>query len=314
MPTARRAGTMLIEPIPPRVSAAPDPIVRQFSVGPRAIPARRFGHLSEKCPIPNKNAESYNVKCHLTDSASLSYLCNVALLRLSELRPWLLQRYGSASTLAAALGVTRQTAHNLLTGRTLPSYENCAKFGLSPAFVVQEGKGTREMTSLDNYLVQREQDRRSAGLLSDADLNATLIGPRGAAMIRGLIRATYATAARIGTVDGIRFEWDDGQSGGSVSPLLKLQPVGAQFKPVMSSPAGRTLRGYRIDFGWVATHSGQGAKELPGQRWRLTLALCDGVLGWNVNKNEIVNASSIELAEQIVKRLIEYWDEYEKSN
>lgn len=238
----------------------------------------------------------------------------MALLRLSELRPWLLQRYGSASVLAAALGVTRQTAHNLLTGRTLPSYENCEKLGLSPAFVVQEGKGTRDMTSLDNYLVQREQDRRSAGLLSDADLDAALVGPRGVAMIRDLIRATYAAAARIGAVDGIRFEWDDGQSGGARSALLKLHPVGAQFKPILSLPAGGTLRGYRIDFGWVATPSGQGAKQLPAQRWRLTLALCDGVLGWNVNNNEIVGASSIELAEQIVERVIEYRDEYEKSN
>jgi hypothetical protein len=169
------------------------------------------------------------------------------------------------------------------------------------------------MTSLDNYLVQREQDRRSAGLLSEADLNAALVGPRGTAMIQDLIRATYATVARIGTVDGTRFEWDDGQSGRSQSPLLKLHPVGAQFKPIMSSPVGGPLRGYRIDFGWVATHSGQGAKELPGQRWRLTLALCDGTLGWNVNKDEIVGASSIELAEQIVRRLIEYRDEFERA-
>jgi hypothetical protein len=237
----------------------------------------------------------------------------MALLRPSELRPWLLQRYGSASILAATLGVTRQTAHNLLTGRTLPSYENCAKLGLSPAFVVQEGKGSREMTSLNNYLIQREQDRRSSGLLTEEDLNAALIGPRGAAIIRDLIRATYATAARIGAVDGIPFEWDDGHSGGSRSPLLKLNPVGAQFKPAVSSPGGDALRAYRIDFGWVATHSGQGAKELSDQRWRLTLALCDGVLGWNVNKNEIVGASSIELAEQIVKRLVEYRDEFQRA-
>jgi hypothetical protein len=244
-------------------------------------------------------------------SAFLSYLCDVALLRLSELRSWLLQRYGSASALAAALGVTRQTAHNLLTGRTLPSYENCAKLGLTPAFLVQEGKGTEEMTSLDNYLVQRERGRRSAGILSEADLNAALVGPRGAAMIRELVRATHATAVRIGAIDGTHFEWDEGQSGGSISPLLKLHPVGAQFKRVVSSPAGSTHRGYRIDFGWVATRSGQGAKELPVQRWRLTLAACDGVLGWNVNKNEIVGASSVELAEQIVKRVVEYRDEFE---
>lgn len=133
-------------------------------------------------------------------------------------------------------------------------------------------------------------------------------------MVRELVRATCATAARIGAIDGTRFEWDDGQSGGSMSPLLKLHPVGAQFKRVVSSPAGSTPGGYRVDFGWVATRSGQGAKELPVLRWRLTLARCNGALGWNVNKNEIVGASSVELAEQIVKRVVEYRDEFAKSN
>jgi len=33
-----------------------------------------------------------------------------------------------------------------------------------------------------------------------------------------------------------------------------------------------------------------------------------------VNKNEIIGASSVELAEQIVKRVVEYRDEFEKSN
>jgi hypothetical protein len=249
----------------------------------------------------------------LTNVALLSYLRDVALLRLSELRPWLLQRYGSASALAAALGVTRQTAHNLLTGRTLPNLENCTKLGLSPAFVLEEAEGAREMTSLDQYLSQRDLDRRSAGLLSEADLNATLVGPRGAAMMKNLMDATHATASRIGAVDGVLFQWDDGQSGRSWSELLKLPPVGAQFKRIMSSPAGGSLSGYRVDFGWVTSSSGRGAKEVPTQVWRLTLAATNGVLGWNVNKNEIVGASSVALAEQIVKRLVEYRDEFEKA-
>jgi hypothetical protein len=184
----------------------------------------------------------------------------VALLRPSELRPWLLERYGSAIVLAATLGTTRQTAHNLLTGRTLPNLETSAKLGLSPAFVYEQAEGAREMMSLDQYLVQLDQDRRSAGFISEADLNATLAGPRGAAMIKSLMDAPRAAAARIGAVDGVPFQWDDGKSGGSLSELLKLSPVGAQFKRIMSPPMGGSLRGYRIDFGWLATPS-DGARK-----------------------------------------------------
>lgn len=234
----------------------------------------------------------------------------MALLRSSELRPWLLERYGSASVLAAALGTTRQTAHNLLTGRTLPNLETCAKLGLRPAFVCEEAEGAREMASLDQYLAQRDRGRRSAGFISEADLNATLAGPRGAVMMKSLMDATRATASRIGAVDGVPFQWDDGKSGGSLSELLKLSPVGAQFKRIMSLPTGGSLRGYRIDFGWVATPLGFGAKGVPTQVWRLTLTATNNVLGWNVNQSEIVGASSKALAEQIVKRLIEYRDEF----
>ena len=132
-------------------------------------------------------------------------------------------------------------------------------------------------------------------------------------MIRELIRATRATAAGVGMIDNIPFEWDDGQSGGSLSPLLKLQPVSAQFKGVMSAPLGGSLRGYRVLFGWVATHSGWGKKDIPDCVWNLTLSSNAGVLAWNVNRDEVIGATSIELAEQIVKRLIDYRDEYEKT-
>ena len=236
----------------------------------------------------------------------------MALLRVSELRPWLLQRYGSASALAAALGVTRQTAHNLLTGRTLPSAENCEKLGLSPAFLVREKEGTKEMTNLNDFLMQRDQMRHAEGLMSEAQLNAALVGTRGASMIRELMRATRATAEGVGIIDSVPFEWDDGQSGGSLSPLLKLQPVGAQFKRVMSTPLAGSPRGYRVVFGWVATHSGRGKKDLSDCVWNLTLSSNAGVLAWNVNRDEVIGATSIELAEQIVKRLIEYRDEYER--
>jgi hypothetical protein len=242
------------------------------------------------------------------------YSRNVALLRVSELRSWLIQRYGSASALAAALDVTRQTAHNLLTGRTLPSQENCEKLGLSAAFLVRETEGSNEMANLNDFLMQRDQVRQSEGLISQAELNAALVGTRGASMIRELIRATSTTAAGVGMIDSIPFEWDDGESSGSSSPLLKLQPVGAQFKHVMSAPLGGSLRGYRVVFGWVTTVSEMGKKDLSDCVWNLTLSSNAGVLAWNVNRDEIVRATSIQLAEQIVKRLIEYRDDYEKTN
>ncbi|WP_197413887.1 hypothetical protein [Terracidiphilus gabretensis] len=202
----------------------------------------------------------------------------------------------------------------MLTGRTLPNLANCTKLGLSPAFVCEEAMGGKEIMSLDQYLVQRDLDRRSASLLSKADLNAALAGPRGATMMKSLMKETHAAASLIGAIDGILFQWDDGrQPGGSLSELLKLSPVGAQFKRIMSAPAGGSVRGYRIDFGWVTTASGRGAKEVPTEVWRLTLTAKDGVLGWNVNTNEIVGASSVVLAGQIVKRLIEYRDEFMKT-
>jgi hypothetical protein len=44
--------------------------------------------------------------------------------------------------------------------------------------------------------------------------------------------------------------------------------------------------------------------------WNLTLSCNEGALTWDVNRDEIIGASSIELAEQIVKQLVEFRDEY----
>ena len=236
----------------------------------------------------------------------------MSLLKRSELRAWLLKKYGSASALAAALGVTRQTAHNLLTGRTIPSYENCEKLGLSPAFLLRETEETGGMTNLDEFLMQRQHDHRYGGVMSEVEMNTVLLSARGASIMNGVIDATHATATRVGIIDGIPFEWDDGQSlRGSVSPLLKLRPVGAQFKRVMSAPIGGSLRGYRVVFGWITTHEGAERKAPPNRVWNLTMSCRAGVLTWDVNREEIVGVSSIELAEQIVKQLIEFRDEYQ---
>jgi hypothetical protein len=51
----------------------------------------------------------------------------------------------------------------------------------------------------------------------------------------------------------------------------------------------------------------------PDRWWTLTLSNNDGEVVWNVNQDEIIGASPNELAEQIVKQLIEYRDEYQKA-
>jgi hypothetical protein len=48
--------------------------------------------------------------------------------------------------------------------------------------------------------------------------------------------------------------------------------------------------------------------------WNLKLSCDAGVLAWNVNRDEIVDTSSIKLAEQLVMQLIDFRDEYQSAN
>lgn len=235
------------------------------------------------------------------------------LLKSSELPDWLLRRFGTASALAAALGVTRQTAHNLITGRTIPSYETCEKLGLNPAFLLAERESQQKMISLDDFLSNREHQRGVQGLMAETGMGkAPLQSERGSAMWKELIKATRAIAMRLGEIDGVPFEWDGGlPHGKSNYPQLKLGPVGAEFSDAkFTSPAGLPTA-CRIVFGWVPTSLGLNNKAMPRCWWKLTLSANEGEIAWDVNDNEIVSASSVELAGQIVKHLIEYRDEYE---
>jgi len=133
-------------------------------------------------------------------------------------------------------------------------------------------------------------------------------------MWKGLIAVTRATSIRVGEIDGVPFEWDDGPPlGKSLSPLLKLEPVGAQFKELRSTPFVGAPRSCLIVFGWVATPMGSRKQSPPDRRWILTLSSNGHELVWDVNEDEIVGASSVELAEQVVKQLIEYRDVYESA-
>jgi hypothetical protein len=237
------------------------------------------------------------------------------MLRRTDLSAWLLERFGNASALAAALGVSRQTAHNLITGQTRPNDRHCEKLGIIPAYLLPEKEIKRDMQSLDDFLSIRGHDRRQEGSVVEAELSGTpLSNDHGTAMWKGLIQVTCATAKRVREIYGVPFEWDDGlPRGKSQSPLLRLEPVGAQFKEVRSTPFVGATRNCLVVFGWVATPMDSRKQTPPDLRWILTLSSNDGEVIWNVNQDKIIGASSIELAEQIVKQLIEYRDEYQKA-
>ncbi len=234
------------------------------------------------------------------------------ILQRTALSAWLLKRFGNAGALAAALGVSRQTAHNLITGRTNPNDKHCEKLGIIPAFLLPEKEIKRDMQSLDDFLSVRV--RQEGAMVEAESSGAPLSSERGTAMWKGLIQVTCATAKRVGEIYGVPFEWDDGPPlGKSLSPLLKLEPVGAQFKEVRSTPFVGATRNCLVVFGWVTTPMGSRKQTPPDLRWILTLSSNDGEVVCNVNQDEIIGASSIELAEQIVKQLIEYCDEYQKT-
>jgi hypothetical protein len=245
------------------------------------------------------------VKCNLTFDIrpEASYSKMMDLLKRSELPAWLLKKFGSASNLAAALNVTRQTAHNLITGRTIPSYETCERLGLDPAFLLTEKEKTRTMSSLDDFLSKRDLVRRQQSLGAEAELaRARLLAEHSTEMLEALKEATRATAIRVGTVDGKPFEWNP-------YPFLKLEHVAATFTPGML--AGGALQGCRVVFGRIPTAMYIDDNPLAPLVWDLALSVNGNELTWDVNGDEIIGASSVELAEQIVKQLVEYRDGYQ---
>jgi hypothetical protein len=225
------------------------------------------------------------------------------LLKRSELPAWLLKKFGSASALAAALNVTRQTAHNLITGRTIPSYETCERLGLDPAFLLTGRERTQAMSSLDDFLSKREHERRQQSLGAETELaKVRLLTEHSAGMWEELKEAMHATATRVGGIDGKPFEWNP-------YPFLKLEHVAATFAPGML--VGGALQGCRVVFGRIPIAMYIDDNPLAPRVWDLALSVNPNELAWDVNGDEIIGASSVELAEQIVKQLIEYRDEYQ---
>jgi hypothetical protein len=221
------------------------------------------------------------------------------LIRRSELPDWLLQRFGSASNLARALGISRQTSYNLWNGRTIPNDETCRKLGLDPVFLLETSEEKTHMSTLDQFLIKRAHAR------TDSEAAAKLLRERGAAIWKELQQATQMTAARIGHVDEMPLEWDP-------FPFLKLQYVAATFTPGLFG-AGAP-KGCRVVFGRIPTAMYIDENKLAPEVWELTLAVSGVQFHWSVNQNEIVGATNIQLAEQIVVRLIQYRDAYQTAH
>lgn len=221
------------------------------------------------------------------------------LIKRSELPAWLLRKFGSAGKLAAELGLSRQTSHNILSGRTIPNDETCRKLGLDPVFLLQTTETRRQMSTLDQFLSKRADARANSAAA------VSVMQERGAAVWKELQRATQATAGRIGRVDDMLLEWDP-------FPFLRLQYVAATFTPGLFG-AGPP-RGCRIVFGRIPTAMYVDDNKLAPEVWELSLAVHSGEFNWSVNQGEIVGATNDQLAEQIIVRLIQYRDEYQAAH
>ncbi len=218
------------------------------------------------------------------------------LLRPSELPVWLLAKFNSANELATKLGLTRQTAHNLLNGKTIPSYETCDKLGLDLVFLLKPAEEKRKMAKLDEFLSKRERERTAD------EMRGRVLREQGPGMWDALKEATQTTAARVGNVDGDALEWNQ-------YPFLKLKYVAASFTPGML--AGGLLKGCRIIFGRIPTAMYIDDNPIPTTVWDLTVSVNGDQLGWDVNGGEVLGLSTAQLAEQLIMRLIEYRDEYQ---
>ena len=217
------------------------------------------------------------------------------LLRRSELKHWLSAKFGSANGLAKALNMTRQTAHNLLHDKSIPSYETCEKLGLTPVFLLEPPEEKRKMSTLDQFLAKRQQTS------TDADMKNRLLRERGVQMWDELKQAVKATAERVGNIDGNPLEWSE-------FPFLKLEYVAATFTPGVLMDG--VLKGCRIIFGRIPNAMYVDDNRIAAKVWELLLSVSENELVWNVTGDEIVGIPTTALAEQTIMRLVEYRDAY----
>jgi len=155
------------------------------------------------------------------------------------------------------------------------------------------------MSTLEQFLTTRRH------ALADTEAAAKLLQEHGAAVWKELQQTTQTTAAKIGQVDGMPLEWDS-------FPFLKLQYVAATFAPGLFG-AGPP-KGCRVVFGRIPTAMYIDENKLAPEVWELALAVSGEQFHWSVNQNEIVGATNIQLAEQIIVRLIQYRDAYQSAH
>ncbi len=229
------------------------------------------------------------------------------LLKRSELPAWLMQRFASARGLADALNTTRQTAHNLITGRTIPSYETCQKLGLEPMFLeIQKEMPVATPSNLDDFLSQRSE---RAGMVEAERAIAHLLDERGPGIWSELQEATRSRASSVGSVDGKPFEWSPHPpTHPSLPPSLLLDNVVASFSSGASFNG--SPRRFSIVFG---RNPSRPSSENPPSKevWNLELSVLGGEVLWDLGANGIVGARAKQVADQIIRHLIEYRDKCE---
>ena len=191
--------------------------------------------------------------------------------------------------------MSRQTAFNLLNGKTIPSYDTLERLGLTPVFLIESPEEKRKMGTLDQFLAKRQAKN------ADANLKDRLLRERGVQMWNELRQAVMETAKRVGSVDGDPLEWNE-------YPFLKLEYVAATFTPGVLMEG--VLQGCRVIFGRIPNAMYVDDNPIPTKIWELSLSISGDELAWNVNGDEIVGVPTTILAEQTIMRLIEYRDAY----
>jgi hypothetical protein len=221
------------------------------------------------------------------------------LLKRSELPVWLQQRFGSAGALAAELNVSRQTAHNLFTGRTVPSYENCQRLGLEVMFMEMQERSKTDMENLDDFLAKRKQN---ASMERANQEQLRLIREQAFPAWGSLQETTWVRASRLGKIDDIAFEWHS-------YPFLLFGFVAAIFSHSIAG-AGEPPR-FRVFFGRNPTAIFPVEQAPAEEVWGLELSVMGTNLVWNIPALGLVGATTEKTAEQIIRKLIDYRDKYQ---
>jgi hypothetical protein len=224
------------------------------------------------------------------------------LLKRSELPAWLQQRFGSVGALAAALNTSRQTAHNLFTGRTIPSFETCQKLGLEMVFMETKERGEGDMDNLDDFLTKRKLNV-SMEMANQERLR--LLREKSSEAWGDLQQATWVRASRLGKIDDASFEWNS-------YPYLSFGHVAATFsRATLATIIERQSPRFRVVFGRIPFGTYPVEKAPAQKAWDIELSVVGNELVWNVPALGVIGARTEKMAELVIRKLIEYRDKYQ---